>query len=187
MLLIAFLIPALVLGLLRGGKVSNLLHMRIRHVYLIFLSALIDYSLVIWMEYFGAPSQQIVFGAVFLQYLMLLLCLFINRRLPFIWLAALGSFVNYFVIMLNGGRMPLSQEALLHMDTANRVLTLLQEGKHITYALIQPDTLFWYLGDIIYVPRPFHAYISIGDILLYAGVFLLLQQAVAKKVIVPQR
>ena len=181
MLLITILIPAFVIGLLRGGRVSNLLNLRIRHVYLMFFSALIDYSLVIWVEYFGITSQRIVFGAVFFQYLMLFLCLFINRKLPFAWLAALGSFLNYFVIMLNGGRMPLSR-AVLQAENADRVLALLQEGKYLTYALIQPDTLFWYLGDVLYIPKPVHAFISIGDILLYTGVFLLLQQAVAKKV-----
>ncbi len=178
-MIIVILLIAFIIGLLRGGRPSNILHLRLHHSYLFLLSVLIDYGILFLMRNYGLESQKFVYWAVFSQYILLFICLWINRKAPFMWMTSTGVFLNYVVIMLNQGRMPLSQKAV-EVAGSHSTLLLLQEGKYLTYTLIGPNTLYWYLGDVIYLPKPFYAFISIGDILLYAGIFLLIQQVVSK-------
>ena len=102
------------------------------------------------------------------SYALLLLFAWANRRLPALWLVMAGLVLNILVIGVNGG-MPVSASAL---ETAGaRAEGLLDAGaKH---HLMGPDDRLTPLGDVIGIPPPIGAVISIGDVLLYAGVAIL--------------
>lgn len=57
----------------------------------------------------------------------------------------------------------------------------LLDGKLLTYHFINENTKLWFLGDIIWVPSPFRAFASIGDVFLYGGALLLIQNIIAGK------
>jgi len=91
-----------------------------------------------------------------------------NLDLPGIWLVVLGAISNMAAIASNGGYMPATPEAIASMGrTAPTVYS--------NSAVVASPNLPW-LIDRFALPRwlPFANVISIGDVLLAAGVFVLL-------------
>lgn len=180
MLLFSILVIALITGLIRGGKLTNIISLRFQHPWLIFSSIVLEYGVLFLMRNSMIFSQTIVFYAILVQYLLLFLFFWYNKKLSYIWVIASGSFLNFLVIMLNQGSMPLTK-MVLQIAASSKSLLLLMEGRYLTYHIIDRNTKLWFLGDIIYIPTPFKGFISIGDILLFSGVFLLMQKIIANK------
>ena len=72
--------------------------------------------------------------------------------------------------------MPVSIKALKFSKLYNE-LTLLEEGRILTHVLIDKSTKLSILSDIIPIPKPylFPKIISLGDILIAIGLFVLIQ------------
>ena len=103
------------------------------------------------------------------SYGLLIAFAWVNRRLPALWLVMAGLILNLLVIGVNGG-MPVSAGAL---ETAGaRAEGLLGAGT-AKHHLMGPGDTLTPLGDVIGIPPPIGAVISIGDVLLYAGVAVL--------------
>jgi hypothetical protein len=103
------------------------------------------------------------------SYALLLAFAWVNRRLPALWLVMAGLVLNILVIGFNGG-MPVSANAL---ETAGaRAEDLLGAGTAKHHLMGPTDTLTP-LADVIGIPPPVGAVISIGDVSLYAGVAVL--------------
>jgi hypothetical protein len=179
-MLFSILIVAVIIGLIRGGKITNMMEIKIRYPWLIFSSVMVEFGLLILMRNTTFITQPMVFAAVFIQYLLLCVFLWLNRHLPFIWLVGVGSLLNLLVIMVNKGSMPLSNAAAL-LDSNSKDLQYLLNGQFLTYHLINEKTKLWFLGDVIYIPPPFNVFLSIGDIILFIGILLLIQSIIAGK------
>lgn len=93
----------------------------------------------------------------------------VNRRLPALWLVMAGLVLNILVIGANGG-MPVSASAL---ETAGARAEGLIGAGTAKHHLMGPGDTLTALGDVIGIPPPVGAVISIGDVLLYAGVAIL--------------
>ncbi len=171
---------AVLLGLIRGGKINNLSKTRLVHPWLIFISVLLESSLILLSKYNIALVRPIVIVSIAMQYLFLFLFVWFNRHLPFNMLIGLGSLLNGLVILLNGGTMPLV-DIQPYIGNSSFTYEYLLNGNLPIYHIINEDTKLWFLGDIIRIPYPFYVFISIGDIILYAGVFLLLQGLITGK------
>ena len=180
MLLLIILAAAIGIGLIRGGRISNMTHIKIRHPWLIFFSILVEYGLLFLMRRTALVTQPMVFLSVFLQYLLLFVFLWLNQQLAYSWLVGLGSFLNFLVIMSNKGSMPLSGAAVI-MDANSKNLQYLADGRYLTYHIINDNSKFWFLGDVIFVPSPIKAFLSIGDLILFIGILLLVQDIIAGK------
>lgn len=179
-MLFILLAGALLTGLARRGKVSNLAKIHLMHPWLIFLSILLEISLIMLSRYNVALAWSFVFMFISIQYIFLLAFIWVNRHLPYSRLIWLGSFLNCLVILLNKGTMPLAP-AYLNLNRAKLSYDFLVNGNLPLYHIIDENTVLWFLGDIIRIPYPFSAFMSIGDIILYAGVFLMLQSLIAGK------
>lgn len=94
----------------------------------------------------------------------------VNRRLPAVWLVIAGLVLNILVIGVNGG-MPVSTGALESAGAGAEGLLGPGTAKH---HLMGPDDRLTFLGDVIGIPPPVGAVISIGDALLYVGVAALI-------------
>ena len=108
---------------------------------------------------FGAPALLVSYG-------LLLAFAGVNRRLPALWLVIAGLALNVSVIAANGG-MPVSAGALEVAGTRSDALA--GEGT-LKHHLMGPDDVLTPFADVIGIPPPIGAVISIGDLLLYVGV-----------------
>jgi hypothetical protein len=165
MILLYAVLIGLVLGLLSGGRLAPLGAARIRFwpvalAGLLFQVALFSSPLAAAVGVFG-PSLYVASTAVVLA------ALIVNLRQPGFALIILGSFLNLAVIMLNGGQMPASPEALTVLTGTPALPTTDFSNSMVAAA----GTPLWFLGDIFVLPRPFPFanVFSIGDVLIGLG------------------
>ncbi len=100
------------------------------------------------------------------SYALLLCFAFVNRRLPAVWLVIAGLAMNLLVIGVNEG-MPVSAGAL---EVAGGRSDRLAGGGTLKHHLMGPDDRLTPLADVIGIPPPVGAVISIGDAFLYVGI-----------------
>lgn len=90
-----------------------------------------------------------------------------NRRIPWVWLVAVGGMLNFTAIAANGGIMPAAPNAL---EKAG--FTLDPAGFTNSGAVSHPHLQF--LGDVFWVPSsfPISNVFSVGDVLILLGALL---------------
>ncbi|MDT3428193.1 hypothetical protein J2Z22_003784 [Paenibacillus forsythiae] len=127
-----------------------------------------------------ASFSGIFFAAVYVAGLYIL---WLNRRTPGFLFILGGVFLNFLVMAVNGGKMPVSLEAAKVLDPY--YVHILQTGAVVTkHFLMDSATRLPFLGDIIPLSRPYPRtqVISVGDIVMNVGIFLYLQH-----ILVPDR
>ncbi len=179
MLLIAIVL-GVAAGLLAGGRVTNLLSAQLRFGALIVgglllrvaTQWLIDQGVEI-VDALRLPLFAISFG-------LLVLALWLNRSQPGLLLAMVGIGANGLAIVLNAGYMPVYLPAaelvgLTTADLSPEFHVLLPEELGLEFLLAGGP-----LGDIVPIGIPFLTnVVSIGDVLLAAGVAWFLFSAIA--------
>lgn len=160
------LIIAVIIGLLMKGKISNLGRLDLKYVYLIFAAYLIQVGIA-----FGAPRWD--FGGYpylhIFSYLLLFFSLYRNRLIPGMRYIFGGTAMNFAVIAVNGGRMPVRADVI-----PEQMAALLATAKGGTHVLINETTKLAFLADIFYISLPYqNSLISIGDIVIDFGILVL--------------
>jgi len=117
-----------------------------------------------------------------LSYIVLLLAVWYNKKIKGIKIITLGIIFNFIVIVVNGGHMPVLLSSL-YKAGLNDFILVLKEGTYVTHTLITEKTLFKFLADVIPLSPPFPdpSVVSVGDFLMFYGVFSLIQNAMVKK------
>lgn len=121
--------------------------------------------------------QQILF---LLSHLLLLAFVWRNRRQPGVVVVGLGIAINLLVILANGGFMPISPETLTRLkpEIAPHVWPIGgHPGGTKDAIMAQGQTRLWPLSDVLVLPPPFPwpTAFSLGDLIIAAGIVLLLQ------------
>ena len=113
MLLLAFFIVGLLIGMFRGGGLSGLV--RIRGLWLILISFAAERSFSLIYMLFPSLAPQIfpawTLAIQLIRFLPLFLFVLLNVRNWRMCLAGLGIAFNFAVIAANGWRMPISWDA----------------------------------------------------------------------------
>lgn len=162
----------LLAGLLMGGKVKNLGRLPLRGTGWFILLGVIEIS----MQFTQTPERQFLYKSLimFAGALMMLL-LWANRHIPGVKLSLSGLFLNFLVMAANGGRMPVSQWAAVISGQSDYLPELLSDvsARHV---IIGADTKLVLLADIIPLPPPypFPRVLSIGDVILFAGIIIII-------------
>ncbi len=164
-------------GLFRGGNLKSLRTVHIRMPVLLVAAFLIQLTLSLMMI-MGSPFfivHRLIFYAF--SYGLLFVALFFNLRSKAVWLVVMGSLINFAVIFLNGGTLPVSAEALEKAGFLNR-LDLIQAGRLVQYGLAE-ETGGWlgFLGKRLTPPAlyPIRQVFSVGDVIISMGLFLWIQ------------
>ncbi len=175
-MLVDTVVASVVVGKLRGGTLSSLGGTPIKKVELIVAALAAEAAAVIvgargWA--FGPEVGSLLFLA---SYLTLLYAISSNRHLRWMPLVGLGVALNWAVILANGMRMPVSLDALAAAGMARQAAAI-ASGAVSTYRAMDPATRLAFLGDVIPIgpPYPIHRVVSVGDIVMALGVFLLVQ------------
>jgi len=160
----------LAIGWARGGEFSTLSRRDFRAFPLLLLAVLLDVAVRI--RAMPAGAGPIALGAA---YIVLLAVLWLNRHRPWLPLVLAGTALNTLVILANGGRMPVSPQAL---RSAGGVAGALRSGTDVFHVLAGPGTPLWMLGDIIGLDlRDMGWAVSLGDVLMALGIAGYLQWA----------
>ena len=110
---------------------------------------------------------------------LLIIFVWINRKIEGFWLLGVGLLSNFTAIVLNGGLMPINPETLNRMfptGLGNSVEIGERVGLSKDILLLKENTSLWFLGDIFTLPgwMNYPLAFSFGDIFLSMGAFWLL-------------
>jgi len=182
MILIALCL-ILLLGLVAvGGRVSNLATTNVKWGWLAPLAFLMQAYLI----FFPADRMTGLLSARSLlltaSHALLLVVVWQNRHLGGVKLIGLGLLLNFLVMALNGGFMPITPEALTRIGydgNASQLETGYIVGRTKNVVVEPGEAMLVFLTDIMVVPRPFPipTALSVGDLLIVSGVFFFLRQA----------
>ena len=170
MMLLGFAALGIAAGLISGGSLRGLS----RYALIGALIPLLAYLLKGGASLLLVP--QVGSTAVCLaQYSLLFLFILLNARRP-VWplFAFAGTMMNFLVIVLNGGCMPVNAALLEGTER----LAQLKAGRIYAYCLMSENTRLPMLGDVIRLGTVNHTigFASIGDVVLCVGVGLLFWQ-----------
>jgi predicted MFS family arabinose efflux permease len=174
-LLVAFVVLAVATVPIFGGRLGSLAELRFRHAWALLAALGLQILIVSVVPESGGAFHGI---AHIVSYLLAGLFVVANRRLPGMWLIAVGGVMNLMAIAANGGVIPASPAALL---SAGRALS--HAGFRNSAALADPNLAF--LGDVFALPPPFpfHNVFSVGDLCIALGAAVALHRICGSRLI----
>jgi hypothetical protein len=165
MLLLYAILIGLLLGFAAGGRLSPLGQVRIRWW------PLAIGGLLFQLVLFSPPVASVIGdagpGLYVASTLVVLGALLANLRQPGFVLILAGALANMLVVLLNGGQMPASPDALYAVFGTREVPV-----DHFSNSVVAgPHTALAFLGDIFVLPPPLPLanIFSIGDVLIAVG------------------
>lgn len=166
MILVYMIALSIAVGYVRGGRLKHYLENPLRGIWFPIAAFMIEAAL-------SFVDRRLLAPMVIAEYALLFSFVFVNRRLKPAWLVAVGVLLNALVIFANGFRMPVTPVVCdpVFERFAQRVLS----GELIEYALVGWDAPLWFLGDTIPITRIVPGIASVGDFVLAAGMFWLIQ------------
>ena len=154
---------SLVVGLIAGGSLRSFERLHVHWWALVFVGLALQ--LVAVPRYGSVPASAIGAGLLIASYVLLLMFLTVNRWIPGAAVMAVGLLMNLAVVAANGG-MPVSARAV---ESAGGTASTLATDAAAKHHLMSDRDLLAPLGDVIPIPPPASVVLSIGDVLLYAG------------------
>jgi hypothetical protein len=155
---------AVLVGLLAGGSLRNFELLRVHWWALAFIGLALQ--IVPVPAFSRVPVWALGAGMLTASYVFLLTFLAVNRWIPGAAVMAIGLLLNLAVVASNGG-MPVSAHAI---ETAGGSVAVLADGAGAKHHLMNDADVLSPLGDVIPIPPPAGVVLSIGDVLLYAGI-----------------
>ncbi len=167
-MVLEFILIALITGWIRGGGLRRLTDLTIESWYLVIVSFIIQSSLP-FLSSLGLLGFR--YPLLVVSYMILIYALIRNKETIGFLVAAIGTTLNFIVILFNGG-MPVDTDGL-----GSEAVARLASGADGIHVLLGPTTRLSILADIVPypLPAPFGGTASIGDILLGLGIFLIIQ------------
>lgn len=180
-MLVESVILSILIGLFRGRKLKSLENIYIDKVWLIFLSFGLEFLCTLIIKNDIRPFSPFISKNYMIIHMLVYILLFMffifNRNIKGLRLVFIGIFLNFIVIAVNDGSMPVKVDMVLAKGF-NESVNMLAAGKIAGHSiLIEGQTKLWPLADIIDIPPPypFPQTISIGDIFIALGIFLFIQ------------
>ncbi len=163
----------LVVGYIRGGRLSNLKNLSIKRGWAVLIAFLLQFGL--GRLPLGVGSLH--YAVHMLSYLLLFYFVWVNFQPWGIRLIGLGIMLNFVVIAANNGIMPVGTAGMSQEFSYN--LQTVSDGIH---GLLTGATRLPILADIIKVKNPLTGsggWYSIGDIVMDLGIIVLISSIMA--------
>ncbi len=172
------LILSLAVGMVRGGSLNRLVDFEFKAFWVVIAAFALQFVLNTADATKAGPVVTYFALIHVAVYAILGYALWANRSTPGIPVVMAGAGLNFLVIAVNGMRMPVSVGVLQWAGMPDQAAAL-EAGRALTHAVLGPGTRLWFLADVLAIPRPFFrpAALSLGDILMLVGVFIIVQGA----------
>lgn len=174
------IILGVIIGLFRKGRIGNLGDMQFRGVWLVILAMLVQLS-PIFLARTSLSSQYLLY-LPFVGMSLMVVVLFFNLDKSGIGLVIPGTLMNLVAMAVNGFRMPIAFKGLKYSGLS-AVIETIEDGSLINYMNME-NAVGWtrYLGKFIPLPDlyPLAKVLSVGDILIMAGIVILIQGEMKK-------
>ena len=173
MLLVALAL-SLIVGLLRGGKISRFGDFSLKNVELIVLAFLVQVALRLAGPMGWNFLRGLAWAIYAVSFLMLAYAIWGNRQTAGVpWILA-GVIMNFIAIMANGGKMPVSGRL---WAMGGMSLDSLKPEVNFTHQLLTPDARLPWLTDVLRLPKALllPTVFSAGDVAVMVGLFILVQ------------
>ncbi len=182
MILLWALVPGVIAGWVRGGRLKNIESCGLRAGYLV-AAALVIQLLIFPLGSGGPLLPWGTEGLHFASYVLAAAFLWINRRLWPLLVMGVGLLANLVVIAANGGLMPADVDALQYAGAHRAAHALVEDGQTANIVLMGEDTRLNFLGDWLYVPEwiPLATAFSLGDVTIALGLFLFIPYAMRSR------
>ncbi|MEK6191349.1 MAG: MFS transporter [Chloroflexota bacterium] len=171
-MLLSSILLGLVIGALAGGQLPRLADLRLRWVWLLgaalavrLLSGLLV-TTDVGAEFAGAWGLPLTYG-------LIVVWLYRNWSVPGLQVAAIGVSLNILAVLLNAGKMPVWEGALLASgltlaDLVGDPFHVVLGGAMTAAQFVAAGGLF---GDVVPIPIPIlRDVVSVGDVLLWLGI-----------------
>ena len=180
-MLIGAIVLGLLLGLWNGGKISNLAHIQLKLTWLLFVAVIVRFGTEALLNAGVDIVDTLRLPLFAVGFTLLLIALWANRGYPGMGLAFVGTLMNAIVIVVNGGHMPIWEEALRAAGFAPADVTselhIIVAGADAIDFLVRALIL----GDLIPIPFPVVQNVaSIGDVFLSFGLAFFLFASVVR-------
>ncbi len=165
----------LIAGIVRNGRVRNLLELEITGVSLIITAVILQISPILLQPFIKSENWLAFFP--FVGPLVMMAAVLMNRKNKGFYIIFIGALLNVLAMVLSGFRMPVTEAALLRAGMQS-LLETIQDGSVINYVLVtSTDGLAYYLGKVIAIPDiyPLSKLFSAGDLLISAGLAYFIQ------------
>lgn len=162
------LIVGIILGYLLKGKLSHLMYLNIKGIWLILVGFLLERGLNFLLKMGVIELGNLTYLLDLVMYILIFIFIGMNIKLKPLWVMGIGFLMNAIVIFANGGAMPVSPKAMAYMGIPTETMltglyTVMNEGTHFK---ILADILPVYLTKVGFL-------ISMGDIVLCLGMIWL--------------
>lgn len=169
------IVLSVIVGFLRKGNLKSLTSLKLKYGWVFPLLLLVQIAVFYLQNDIPALGQAS--GFIFmLVYIAGMFFLTMNRHYKGFQLILMGVFLNFLVMAVNGGRMPVSMDAAVILDPG--YIEAIKSELYAKHAVLTSSTNLGFLGDFIPLtdPYPKNQVISIGDVLMNIGIFMFIQQ-----------
>ncbi|MBC7327627.1 DUF5317 domain-containing protein [bacterium] len=190
---IQMLFLSLIIGWIRKGSLKNFVNLHLRAFYLLYLAFFLQ--LLAFILHYRLKSSDL-FLVPFLytiSFVPLILWTIFNRHYWEMWLLAFGLILNFLVISINGGKMPIYRPALQYIRAEEKFVSAMKKGGYYRYKLSEGNEPLFFLSDYIpWPPRfildnidlyilPRRNVFSPGDLIMSLGICFLIQRGMLIK------
>lgn len=165
-----FVLLSFLIAFFRGGKLTDIPHFK--KISLLVISILLQICSYFFPQWAGV--------LISISYLFILVFFYFNREFEDVRIFMIGWFLNALVIWANSGRMPVDDE-IVNSLPKDKIENLIN-GTDFKHIVMNDETIFPFLGDILYFPYFLPRVLSIGDLFIMLGAFLMIQRIMNKPI-----
>lgn len=170
MILVYLLAVSVLVGYLRGGRLSGYLQKPLRGLFWPVAAFCLEAAFGLLEQLIPGEPQCWLWAAVLIEYACLFIFLFLNRDEPALWLVAAGTALNLCAMACHRMRMPVSPAAL-DIKALEGFIVRVESGELMEYVMVDWNAPLWWLGDTIPIPWGIPGVASVGDFFMGAGIF----------------
>jgi hypothetical protein len=165
------------IGLVGGSKPRDLAAIEIRAPWVPLLAAGLEFGTTRAAHALGVDVSGIAPGLLIVAAGLGGVTVAVNPRYAGMWFVGAGLAANGLVRAFNGGRMPVAPEAIAALGAdPQTALAAIAAGLDPVHTVLGEQTVLPWLADIIPI-APVNAVISLGDVLIVAGLGMIVTQA----------